>query len=195
MYQVASSGSGASRVNYENECPWDEREYTAAENDHNRDIMYEFECIISRRIADSEDMISQRITELEDMYSQRITELEDMFSQRMAELDYLHHLDCLRYASSGGGASRLAHENDYPQIPKFQKFDVSFDTTPTNPDVKDEEICCICKTNSIRVQHKPCDHLFCASCTNTLIDKYANRVLTCQYCRAKVESMTELIKI
>ena len=96
------------------------------------------------------------------------------------------HLDCLRYA----------HQNNCPcDCAKIKKYDESLDTQPTNPDAEDAKICCVCKTNSHKVQYKPCNHSeFCIRCTNTMIDNCAKeeerRVLKCHLCRAIVESTT-----
>jgi len=73
------------------------------------------------------------------------------------------HIDCLKYA----------HENDCPcehfNKTKTKKYNVSLDEPSKNIDDK----CYICLENIQKVQYKPCNHMFCITCTNRLINDAA----------------------
>jgi hypothetical protein len=90
------------------------------------------------------------------------------------------HLDCLKYV----------HENKCPckHLIKPKKHDVSLDV-PAPSDKNNNDVCVICYVNLLKVQYKPCNHKFCITCTNILIDNSVadgNKKFTCAMCRTDV---------
>jgi len=43
--------------------------------------------------------------------------------------------------------------------------------------------CCVCLNNNKKVQFLPCNHMYCVSCTNRLIEQNS----TCPYCRREIK--------